>query len=57
MRYFHCGTLLGAQMKLYKEDIDSMIYHMTNDIVNKEKSALDDFIMNMDQLVSYSCIY
>ncbi|XP_014468318.1 PREDICTED: bipolar kinesin KRP-130-like isoform X2 [Dinoponera quadriceps] len=41
---------IGAQMEQCKEDIDSMIYHMTNDIVNKEKSAVDNFITNMDTL-------
>lgn len=56
MRYFYCDIFSDAQMKRFKEDIDSTIYHMTNDIVNKEKSALDNFITNMDELVSYSHI-
>ncbi|XP_032682727.1 kinesin-like protein Klp61F [Odontomachus brunneus] len=46
----HMKNDIGTQMKLYKKDIDSMIYHMTNDIVDKEKSALDYFITNMDEL-------
>lgn len=49
--YIYIVKLLGAQVKLYKENLDSMIHHMTNDIVDKEKSALDLFITNIDNLV------
>ncbi|KAH0953690.1 hypothetical protein HN011_005552 [Eciton burchellii] len=39
---------IDMQMKHFKEDTDSMINHISNDIVNKEKSAIDKFTKNLD---------
>lgn len=43
---------LDLQMKQIKEDADSMIDHMSNDILNKEKLAVDEFVKNIDNSVS-----
>ncbi|XP_024887827.1 kinesin-like protein Klp61F [Temnothorax curvispinosus] len=39
---------IGSQMELFKKDIDSIIGHMSNDIVNKEKLAIDEFTKNIN---------
>lgn len=57
MRFYSFSLFLDKQMKLCKEDIDSIISHMSNDIVNKEKSALDEFVININNSVSYSRVY
>ncbi|XP_011875428.1 PREDICTED: bipolar kinesin KRP-130 [Vollenhovia emeryi] len=39
---------INSQMELFKKDIDSMICHMSNDIINKEKVAIDKFTENIN---------
>ncbi|KAM0732655.1 Kinesin-like protein Klp61F [Formica fusca] len=39
---------IDSQVKLFKKDIDSLIDHMSNDIVNKEQSAVDEFRKNIN---------
>jgi len=48
------SIFIDMQMKHFKEDTDSMINHISNDIVNKEKSAINKFTKNLDN--SVSCI-
>ncbi|XP_011703386.1 PREDICTED: bipolar kinesin KRP-130-like [Wasmannia auropunctata] len=38
---------IDSQMDLFKKDIDSIICHMSDDIVNKEKLAMDEFTKNI----------
>jgi len=47
------SVFIDVQIKHFKEDTDSMINHISNDIVNKEKSAIDEFTKNLDNSVSY----
>lgn len=56
MRYVHYTIFTDSQMELFKKDIDSIICHMSNDIVNKEKLAIDEFTQNINNSVSYLCI-
>lgn len=42
-----------SQMELFKKDIDSIICHVSNDIVNKEKLVIDEFTQNINNSVSY----
>lgn len=51
------GYFLDSQVKLFKKDIDSLIDHMSNDIVNKEQSAVDEFRKNINNSVSYLHIH
>ncbi|RLU25689.1 hypothetical protein DMN91_001846 [Ooceraea biroi] len=39
---------IDVQMKQFKEDTDAMIDHMSNDIINKEQFAVDEFTKNLD---------
>jgi len=48
------SIFIDVQMKHFKEDTNSMINHISNDIVNKEKSTIDEFTKNLDN--SVSCI-
>jgi len=45
-----------SQMELFKRDIDSIICHMSNDIVNKQKLVIDEFTKNIHNSVSYLLI-
>lgn len=47
------AIFVDSQVKLFKKDIDSLIDHMSNDIVNKEQSAVDEFRKNINNSVSY----
>ncbi|KYN01497.1 hypothetical protein ALC62_07679 [Cyphomyrmex costatus] len=38
---------IDSRMELFKKDIDALIYHMSNDIVNKQKLATDEIINNV----------
>lgn len=48
---------VDSQIKMFKKDIDSLIHHMSNDIINKEQSAIDEFTKNINNSVSYSHIF
>ncbi|CAL1688462.1 unnamed protein product [Lasius platythorax] len=39
---------IDSQVKLFKKDIDLLIHHMSNDIVNKEQLEVDDFTKNIN---------
>ncbi|XP_072756938.1 kinesin-like protein Klp61F isoform X1 [Anoplolepis gracilipes] len=43
---------IDSQVKLFKKDIDSLIHHMSNDIINKEQSIVDEFTKNIN--ISYT---
>lgn len=47
------AIFVDSQVKLFKKDIDLLIDHMSNDIVNKEQSAVDEFRKNINNSVSY----
>ncbi|XP_018317683.1 kinesin-like protein Klp61F [Mycetomoellerius zeteki] len=38
---------IDSQMELFKKDIHALIYHMSNDIVNKQKLATDEIMNNI----------
>ncbi|XP_072752468.1 kinesin-like protein Klp61F isoform X2 [Anoplolepis gracilipes] len=42
---------IDSQVKLFKKDIDSLIHHVSNDIINKEQSIVDEFTKNTN--ISY----
>ncbi|XP_011640867.1 kinesin-like protein Klp61F [Pogonomyrmex barbatus] len=42
-----------SQMELFKKDIDSIICHISNDIVNKEKTAIEEFTRNINDSYKY----
>ncbi|XP_025994445.1 kinesin-like protein Klp61F [Solenopsis invicta] len=44
---------IDLQMELLKKDIGSIICHMSNDIVNKEKLAIDEFTENINNSYKY----
>ncbi|XP_072751582.1 kinesin-like protein Klp61F isoform X2 [Anoplolepis gracilipes] len=43
---------IDSQVKLFKKDIDSLIHHVSNDIINKEQSIVDEFTKNIN--ISYT---
>jgi len=55
MGYVHYTIFADSQMELLKKDIDSIICHMSNDIVNKQKLVIDEFTKNIHKSVSYLC--
>ncbi|XP_072752743.1 uncharacterized protein [Anoplolepis gracilipes] len=42
-----CTSMKNSQVKLFKKDIDSLIYHLSNDIINKEQSIVDKITKNI----------
>ncbi|KAL6443151.1 hypothetical protein ACFW04_002832 [Cataglyphis niger] len=44
---------IDSQIKLFKEDIDSFIHHMSNDIINKEQLTVDEFRKNTNNLYTH----
>ncbi|XP_012540169.1 kinesin-like protein Klp61F [Monomorium pharaonis] len=44
---------IDSQMELFKKDIDSIICHMSSDIIDKEKLAIDEFTKNINNSYKY----
>ncbi|KYN09726.1 hypothetical protein ALC57_18247 [Trachymyrmex cornetzi] len=38
---------IDSRMELFKKDIDALVYHMSNDIVNKQKLTTDEIMNNI----------
>lgn len=56
--YVHYTDIFtDSQMELFKKDIHALIYHMSNDIVNKQKLATDEIMNNIHNSVSIIYIY
>ena len=56
MRCIHyTDTFTDSRMELFKKDIDALVYHMSNDIVNKQKLATDEIMNNIHNSVNIIC--
>jgi len=54
---YYTDTFADSRMELFKKDIDALVYHMSNDIVNKQKLATDEIMNNIHNSVSIIYIY